>query len=136
MSVNAAGTTGNPGGFSYAASMSADGRLVAFESTAPDLVPGDGNAQADAFLRDLDTGTTVLLSAGAGIESNWSSQGPLLAPRGTRVVFTSKGSKLVSNDFNRREDVFFAATGRELPTLPFADSFESGSLAAWSVLDP
>ena len=136
VSVNAAGS-GNLPGWSYAPSMSADGRLVAFESTVPNLAPGDGNSKPDAFLRDLDTGTTVLLSEGAGIDANGSlSAGPLIAASGTRVVFTSKSSKLVADDFNRSEDVFAAETGRTLPTLPFADGFEPGDLTAWASYEP
>ena len=39
--------------------ISADGRYVAFESTASNLVPGDTNNNIDIFLRDVATGTTT-----------------------------------------------------------------------------
>ena len=39
---------------SYSPSISADGRYVAFESTSPDLVAGDGNGKFDIFFYDRD----------------------------------------------------------------------------------
>jgi hypothetical protein len=43
---------------------------------------------------------------------------------------------LVADDFNVAFDVFAAATGSDLPTLPFADGFEPGNFSAWSALAP
>ncbi len=40
--------------FGYFPSISADGRCIAFESTAEDLVPSDSNDCSDIFVRDLD----------------------------------------------------------------------------------
>ncbi|CAM5539388.1 putative protein OS=Streptomyces paromomycinus OX=92743 GN=GKJPGBOP_02466 PE=3 SV=1 [Streptomyces rimosus subsp. rimosus] len=57
------------GGGSYNAAISADGRYVAFDSEADNLVPGDGNDGAlvrDVFLRDRRTGTTRRLNAPLG----------------------------------------------------------------------
>ncbi len=60
-SVNAQGTAaGNAASFNY--SLSADGRFVAFESTATDLVPGGTPPGVNVFVRDLLQGTTVLAS--------------------------------------------------------------------------
>ena len=44
------------------ASISHDGRYVAFASTATNLVDGDLDARSDVFVRDLQTGTTTRLS--------------------------------------------------------------------------
>ena len=38
--------------------ISADGRFVAFNSDATNLVPGDTNGARDVFVRDRQTGTT------------------------------------------------------------------------------
>jgi hypothetical protein len=46
-------------GHSETSSVSADGRFLAFASTATNLVDGDTNGQEDVFLRDLATGTTT-----------------------------------------------------------------------------
>ena len=54
------GTQGN--GNSYWPSISADGRYVAFESAATNLVSGDSNAVPDIFVRDLIAGTTSRVS--------------------------------------------------------------------------
>lgn len=47
----------------YYPALSADGNLVAFESLAADLVPGDVNNAVDIFVRDVNAGTTELISA-------------------------------------------------------------------------
>ena len=44
---------------SSSASISADGRLVAFTSDADNLVVGDGNLDTDIFVHDRPTQTTV-----------------------------------------------------------------------------
>ncbi|MDV9169855.1 hypothetical protein R6V09_06850 [Streptomyces sp. W16] len=46
-------------------SLSADGRHLAFVSRADNLVAGDTNGTEDAFVRDLKTGTTLLVSVTA-----------------------------------------------------------------------
>jgi Tol biopolymer transport system component len=68
--VSSSASLGIDGGFSVgvtAAAISADGRFVAFASTAPDLVPGqqDDNQGADVFLYDRTTRRTVLVSHAA-----------------------------------------------------------------------
>ena len=40
-------------GASYAPSISGDGRTIAFESFATNLVPGDTNKQEDVFVAEL-----------------------------------------------------------------------------------
>ncbi len=45
--------SGPGGGYSYQAVVSGDGRVVAFHSTASDLVPGDTNDVGDIFARRL-----------------------------------------------------------------------------------
>jgi Tol biopolymer transport system component len=45
-----------------AASASADGRFVVFDSVASNLVPDDTNNRRDVFLRDRQTGTTTRLN--------------------------------------------------------------------------
>src|SRR5882672_3787524 len=62
LSVNrAGGATSN--GLSFAPATSADGRFVAFESSATDLVAAnDSNNRDDIFVRDLQTNTTTLVS--------------------------------------------------------------------------
>jgi hypothetical protein len=64
VSVNSAGT-GPGNGFSTSPSISADGRYVAFDSSASDLGAGDTNFASDVFVRDMQTGALVLASDGS-----------------------------------------------------------------------
>src|SRR5215216_6425385 len=57
VSVNSAG--GQTIGDSFAPSISADGRYVAFYSYSTNLAPGDANGVDDVFLRDMQTGITT-----------------------------------------------------------------------------
>ena len=51
VSVDSAGIQGN--GASFSPSLSADGQLVAFASSATNLVPGDTNGAEDIFVHDF-----------------------------------------------------------------------------------
>lgn len=80
VSVAPDGTDGNAG--SGGQSLSANGRYVAFVSDADNLVAGDTDGTADAFVRDLRTGTTRLAStAGDGnvLDASLSANGRYLA---------------------------------------------------------
>ena len=63
ISVNSAGLGAN--GNSSAAAISADGRYVAFESSATNLDPADTGGDEDVFVRDRVSGLTRLVSASA-----------------------------------------------------------------------
>ncbi|HET9482759.1 MAG TPA: hypothetical protein VFO79_02280 [Xanthomonadales bacterium] len=63
--VSASTTGGGASGQSYSARLSNDGSLVAFESTATDLVPDDTNGEADVFVRALPLGQTTRVSVAA-----------------------------------------------------------------------
>ena len=92
------------------ASISADGRYVAFESFASNLVAGDANGQKDIFVKDLLTGTVTRVSSDSGgTQSNDFSYNPALSPDGGRVAFGSSASNLVTGDTNGQQDVFVAA---------------------------
>lgn len=90
---------------SIASSISPDGRYVAFESAATNLVPGmAANAVSQVYLRDLQTDTTTLVSktapsgaAPAGEPGNGSSEGgTLVGTDGCGVAFDSEASNLYS----------------------------------------
>src|SRR5262249_19496013 len=64
-------------GPSTEASISADGRFVAFSSYATNLVPGDTNGSLDVFVRGRSSGTTVRVSVDSGgAQANSDSYGP------------------------------------------------------------
>lgn len=100
---------GQANGESLWASVSSDGRFVAFQSFADNLVPGDTNGVADVFLRDREKGRTVLVSVGmAGAKANGYSQTWLnaVSANGRYVAFWSAASNLVPGDTNSALDVF------------------------------
>jgi Tol biopolymer transport system component len=104
-SVSTAGTPGDRD--SLAASMSADGRYVAFESLATNLVNSDTNGRADIFVRDLVGGTSRRVSVDAsGNEANGASTHPSLSADGRFIAFVSSASNLAANDTNGVPDVF------------------------------
>jgi Tol biopolymer transport system component len=88
-------------------SASADGRHVAFSSWADNLVPGDTNGQSDIFVRDLQAGTTRLVSvASDGTQANDTSFTPSISADGNVIAFRSDATNLVPNDTEGHLDVF------------------------------
>lgn len=97
VSVNSAG---HPSGQSNSGGISSSGRYVLFGSTASDLVTNDTSGSADAFVRDLERGTTTLVSVNsAGTASgNGTSVPNSITPNGRYVLFTSNAGDLLAND--------------------------------------
>ena len=105
VSVSSAGAEGNGG--SSRASISADGRFVAFYSFASNLVGGDTNGSFDVFVRNRWTGKTKRVSvSSAGAEGNNDSFSPSISADGRFVAFHSFASNLVGGDTNGFGDVF------------------------------
>lgn len=104
-SLSSTGRQGN--GDSIAGSISDDGRLVGFFSSASNLVRGDTNGCGDAFVRDTRRQTTSRLSVAAnGAQGNAISGLPLISGNGRIAVFSSLASNLVRHDTNGVVDVF------------------------------
>ena len=88
-------------------SISADGRYVAFHSSASNLVAGDTNGCEDIFVHDRQTGQTTRVSvASDGSEGNYHSNSPSLSADGRYVAFASGASNLVAGDTNNTYDIF------------------------------
>jgi len=109
VSVASDGTQGND--YSYTPSISADGRYVAFNSNADNLVSGDTNSVYDVFVHDRQTGETERVSvASDGTQGNGDSNNPSVFPSisadGRYVAFVSNANNLVSGDTNVSRDVF------------------------------
>src|SRR5262249_25179285 len=87
--------------------ISANGRYVAFQSIADNLVPGDTNFRLDVFVRDLKTGTTTLVSAAAdGGPTDGPGFAPSISSEGRTVAFTSQASNLVPGGSQGGDNVF------------------------------
>jgi Tol biopolymer transport system component len=105
VSVSSSGTEANLR--SWTASISGDGRYVVFVSRATNLVSDDTNNRDDIFLHDRKKGTTKRISVSDdGSEVDGHSDEPDISADGSRVVFTSRATDLVSDDTNASEDVF------------------------------
>jgi Tol biopolymer transport system component len=106
VSVSSTGEQAGPASFEPA--ISADGRYIAFWSSAPNLVSGDTNGSADVFVRDRLTGSTDLVSvSSAELQGNGSSgDGLAISPDGRFVAFMSSAKNLVPNDTNECRDIF------------------------------
>ncbi len=107
VSVDSSGNEANDA--SFFPSVSADGGVVAFESAAWNLIPGDGNGYHDVFVHDRNSGITECVSINsAGITGNGDCRLPnsTVSADGRFVTFSSRASDLVAVDTNGREDAF------------------------------
>jgi len=87
--------------------ISRDGRYIAYESAATNLVSTANNGVYHIFLYDTVAKTTVHVSkTTAGVQGNASSQYPSISNDGRYVSFTSLATNLVAGDTNAHPDVF------------------------------
>ena len=95
-------------GDSFFPSISADGRFVAFMSTASNLVEGDTNGLSDVFVHDRQTGQTsrINVTSGGAQATDGDSYDPAISADGRFVAFESGASNLVKRDKNGSFDVF------------------------------
>ncbi len=122
VSKNAAGALGN--NFSYSGQFTPDGSSVIFTSAASNLLQGTGvndtNGYHDVFIKNLDSNLITRIStSSAGVQANNDSfvgdpffptssgiGGNFISADGTKVVFTSLASNLVTGDTGSKYDVF------------------------------
>jgi len=98
---------GQANGTAFYSSISADGRYVAFLSSASNLVTGDTNGASDVFVRDIVSGSTKRISVStAGAQANNGSSPPAINASGRYVTFGSDATNLVVGDTNSLPDVF------------------------------
>jgi Tol biopolymer transport system component len=120
--VSLAGGGAQANGDSTFPAISADGRFVAFQSKADNLVLGDTNGFEDIFVHDRQTGSTTRVSVGGdGVESDGSSSQPAISANGRFVAFSSQAANLVNGDSNDKEDVFVRDLAESITILVSAD---------------
>jgi Tol biopolymer transport system component len=114
-------------------SISADGRRIAFESAAPDLVAGDTNGRFDIFVAELPAGTLQRASlASDGTQGSADSGDAWISADGRCVVYTSAAPEFAALDTNGHHDVFVRvlATGAtEVASTSTAGVFGDGPCA-------
>jgi Tol biopolymer transport system component len=105
LSISSGGVPGDDD--SYVASISADGRYVAFYSYASNLVSGDTNGVPDVFVRDRLSAVTERVSlSSSGVQGNGTSREPSISGDGRFVAFQSDATNLISSDTNGFTDIF------------------------------
>ncbi|HBL30770.1 MAG TPA: hypothetical protein DD490_28375, partial [Acidobacteria bacterium] len=128
------------------ASISSDGRWVAYRSSAPDLVAGQVEEELqgysdfhDVFLWDRDTGVTTLVSHQEGLPTTaanecWTER-PAISADGSRIVFLSEARDLVASqaDDFRSVDAFLydRATGTNILVSHVSGSATSTARSAF-----
>src|SRR5437762_932588 len=139
VSVASGGTEGDDA--SLGSALSADGRFVAFDSAATDLVAGDTNGVSDVFVHDRQTGTIERVSVASGGAQGDGSSGligfafpPALSAAGRFVAFVSAATNLVTGDTNGAADVF--VRDRQTGTterVSVASGGTQGNAASWGL---
>ncbi|NOK58881.1 MAG: hypothetical protein GFH27_549301n91 [Chloroflexi bacterium AL-W] len=105
--ISVAGDGSQANGASFAPSISANGRYIAFESFASNLVDDDTNGVQDIFVFDRETNQTTRVSvAGDGTQANGSSSNAAISSHGDYIVFESNATNLVEDDTNESTDIF------------------------------
>jgi hypothetical protein len=118
--------------FSAYATVSADGRFVAFYSFATNLVAGDTNGRGDIFLRDRKNGQTILISkSNTGTQSDANSYSPRISADGRYVYFASPASTLGA-DGNYGSPFRYDRQAATLTMLPMAAGSRSADRLAVS----
>jgi len=132
-SVTTAGAQGTGGG-ARVPTVSGDGRFVAFDSAAANLVATDSNGVRDVFVRDRLAGQTIRVSvASDGTQANGQSLLPAISGDGLSVAFLSDATNLVPGDTNGARDVFVHDLRSQVTTRvsvqPDGSQFDRGAYA-------
>jgi hypothetical protein len=114
-SLSSANVQGNAN--SIQNTISKNGRFVAFESLASNLIGTDANGTQDIFVRNRKSGKTTRVSVRTnGTEANGPSSGPQISNSGRFVAFTSSANNLIGLDGNGVSDVFVRDRDRKKTT--------------------
>ena len=90
-------------------SSSDDGRFIAFQSDASNLVEGDTNEKRDIFVRDTATGETIRVNtSSAGEQADLDSKAPSISGDGKVVAFVSDASNLATEHHEFADDIYIS----------------------------
>lgn len=110
LTSRASGSAGaKAGGRSWGPAIAADGRFVAFTSTATNLSVDDRDSHPDVYMRDRRIGVTVLVSRASGAvgaKGDRASNQPAISADGRFVAFASAASNLSPDDHDSDWDVY------------------------------
>ena len=109
--------------------VSRDGRFVVFESNATDLVtvaPAP-NHFTNAFVRDLQTATTTLLSINMQGTTDVGGTVPVISGNGRFAVFQSSAANITANDSGSGLDLFARDLQTGITTMVSVTTTNTGS---------
>jgi flagellin-like hook-associated protein FlgL len=120
----------------WVSAISAEGRFVAFDSLASNLVAGDTNGVRDTFIKDTVSGVTTRISVdSSGVQGNaqsFSAGG--LSADGRFMFFQGDASNLVAGDTNGAGDIFLKDLN-QLGVQPLSGVVVSNKASAKVTLD-
>lgn len=135
ISRNTAGVQGNS--TSYQATISADGRFVAFTSLSSNLVADDTNNSADVFVHDRQTGVTERVSVSStGNQGFGHSESPYISGNGRFVTFNSTSSSLAPGGTGSGGNYHIFVRDRLMGETARASVTSTGELANASSFGP
>jgi Tol biopolymer transport system component len=146
LSVTSGGAQAN--GPSYPSSITPDGRYVVFVSNATNLVPADTSNDDDVYVRDVQTGTTTLVSVRTdGVKGNNFSREATISADGRYVAFLSLATNLGDvgggdifirdrqNSTTSSLNLFPSPAGQQAPDSPLLPVIsESGRFVCYTLL--
>ncbi|WP_226629758.1 FG-GAP-like repeat-containing protein [Alloyangia pacifica] len=119
-------------GDSYGGVFSPDGTKIAFYSDTSSLAVRDDNGARDVFVKDLVSGSVIVLSANiSGDIGDAQSYWPKFVPDGSGVLFTSHATNLVPDDTNGERDLFIARFEERVLGGPVQWSVAEGGNGHW-----
>jgi Tol biopolymer transport system component len=126
------------------ASISGNGRFVAFDSSANNLVAGDHNLGQDVFVRDLKRHVTTRIG-GDKANGSETTDSPAMSGNGRFVTLHSNAPEITGGDDARgwfRRDLKTGATLRIPPEYPSpsytapASLSDNGNIVVFGISDP
>ena len=126
-------------GSSSGPSISADGRVVAFLSDAPNMSAEDRNGVRNVFVRDTAAGTTALVSRGPGLSGAAAlglSLSASISADGNRVAFATGSPNLSDDDADATTDVFVRDVAFGSTTLASRATGAAGAAADLGSFEP
>jgi len=125
--ADAEGTAGSP-------SISADGRWVAYVSSARNMLAGEYNRYANVFLQNLRTGHRIRVSrTPGGGQPDFHSHTPVVSADGRYVAYGSMAGDVVDGDTNLAADVFlFDRVTRRTTRISTAADGTEADHSSWS----
>ena len=119
---------------SFNPSISADGRFVAFNSGATNLVSGDTNARTDVFVRDRATGVTTRVTVNSnGVEADRGGREGSISGDGRYVAFSSLATNLMDEEPYGYDHVFVHDRQTGATTLASIES-DGYQMVGWSMM--